>query len=1239
MNEDEENTIDDTINNDAKEKSNSPVKSKIKNDAKNKAKNAGKKTIKKIGSVMLKPVGATAFSTFSAVIIVIFMLVGIISFITTMPGIVQEKITSFVSEVGKKVEHWWSGDNPFLNDTDSEEMKKAKIDLLNYLADMNLDPVGLGFVTNVTTTSTSTNDSENTEENTEENSDENNDYKIADTSNGYKITDYYDPPIPAELVELDGDSGDLLYKYIVTNERIYLPDNDGIKGILGFADSKFSGMLSFDKKDITSWTKVDVNREEKTMEIVAKNLVGFSNQEQTFKYNLESWVGRYGMPIEFLLALHIGTMSADIADELISNENLQTKVRIAFDGAEYEANYKIKLADDDGNEVPIELKSDKDDEIADRLKEAFYIEMTNENEYEIKYNGDLTKDEITINALRKFITEYKLEDHLTVVFVNNIYPALKNIGENQFVKITKKKIEELFPNASAEVKQDMEAVEGVFDRLINTRNDVLNKIMKELSNNIYGENFELTVDEINEIYDLLLDSTPESVKYNNPRIKYVIHHWFKDLDFSSSYVNSTDTKTFEQETSSGNFKMDVTLTNGEYKTQREQPYVIKGDKVTLDGEEIIDADYSGTEFGKGYEASKKIFTQGYYYVYDGTAETTLGIYCNKILEKVPPTGNGFLEVRVVNGRIKFMKYIDSLEPGAQKIDSGTSACEIYSLADTHLGSDENVVVKNYALKINEKMSYKSVAEYSYEETTKSVEQINGVLDAMGIVNLRQPISFDNVIKKTINKDGEEETTTKSGDAAALTAFTILEGMHTESAEAIYRDLKEFLIELGYYTKAEFDYLDTNVLTWFIPDYIPSDPEHWQHTKEEDVLYYGAMLYPQEKKSDEETNGETNEETNSETDEETDGETDAETTDNTTEGFTEGLDVVAPGNCKILDYTENSITLEFDGTTQPEIGILDGYVMIINGISLAENVTVLDENGLDEIEMSLEDAKYVKDGTEYIVTNNSIIGTTKDTKIQIILKDGNGAYLSNVEDYMAPKSKPGPDLGEIGYFFFVPYEGGSLSNPGIVAGDIRSKGPEVAVGIYQWTTVQNMNNISPLCEWLYNQNPTLCAELRTFINWSAQDIYNDFFYSGDSQLKKAFATVQERDCDALLQLEMQYGMEEKVNITNEKGLGWIMDRNSVTAGTLFSLINWAPNAGWEDIINENMTDEEIIIALMKHACTRNSTAGSLNARWNSQAKLAIDIINGEFTDIEDFARNPGNYPQYANHANDGYLDSK
>ena len=184
----------------------------------------------------------------------------------------------------------------------------------------------------------------------------------------------------------------------------------------------------------------------------------------------------------------------------------------------------------------------------------------------------------------------------------------------------------------------------------------------------------------------------------------------------------------------------------------------------------------------------------------------------------------------------------------------------------------------------------------------------------------------------------------------------------------------------------------------------------------------------------------------------------------------------------------------------------------------------------------------------------------------------------------------------------------------------------------------------LLVWLYQQDRTLCAELGGFQSWTTGQITSNY-----SQIQQAFSSINNRDTDKFLSLQMQYALEEKKKIISGQGLDWILDsdRNGVVAGTLMSLINWRPYWPYNEVINDNMSDEEIVKTLMAYAyhrspgeTTDSSILSSWIGRWESQAKLAVDIINGRFVDVESFVKNgaSGEESSYGGGKNKGYLDS-
>ena len=1415
--------IDDTMNDELNKNNRQPdgwAKRKLKGKAKKHARNAAKKAKDKMATTLFKPVGMGIFSSVISIAVIIFMLIGIVSFIITMPGLVKEGIMAKVAEAIDWVNTSLFGSDYFLEKLASDQDKTAQKAVLKYLDDMGIDPVGFGFAPFYRRTKKT--NKETGEETDEVDYDTEIMPKYYDSDGFFGAKKYQDQLKEKTITE------DLIFKYIVSNERTYLiHDNAKIPNIFksikeifsddnyyltGMIRAKISGANFLEELNDST---ISVNREEKTMEITSKDWSKLTSNK--FKYNLEGWTGRYGMPLEFLLALHIATMSPDLTEELIENKNFQTEVNVLLEKDEdYNIDYKItykdkelpikrgklgaeqdlgkdfidkyinkqdcsvnipeeeietvkqkmsinslyglitKLRDEFSLGIETEIPAQSTEELKtallgserfgvvrkictskydnsfgavkwptyigtasvnngqynvnypDYLKTDELIDETNNDGRSIRYKNDSdyilnisntsehSNYEGDENVLETSIIHgfgyYITEQHQNELKNKNVQLAMtsalsqldaylygngiENISDVKFTEydisqgqiqglsmygethlyITQKWID--FCNEGIDSKTDDEITKKLLEiqkdiedcfEILDKKTERIQLIVDNIFKAVGYDDIQLNIEDINKIYTLLSEQQ-DTVEFVFPRIKNVIKHWYKDVVFEegtySSYQKTTDEINVDYPMDSEDVKVTAVLTGTKY-NQNVQPYVVKGDIITVDGkmaenpeigDKVTDLDGNDIDYklGDGYRASKKIFTQGRYYTFDGTPDTSKSIYYAKEIEKL---SNGeAAQVLVKGGRIIAFskvtltdKEISDAQNGAWEVkidekrqneDLGDTYEEKNGwkagLKETSVSASTGENVNRYLIYIDKQLKYLSPADYTFEETKESTERINSLLDFMGVVTVRKEISFDN----TVN----------GGDVTSLTAFSILEGMKTEDAQLIYRDLKEFLIELGYYTKAEFEQLSTNVLTWFIPEYIP---ENWQQNKTEDALLYGAILYPQE----------IDDKTGKETDEGTD-----EKTDKTAEmGFTEDLEIVAPGNCRIIECKDNSITLEFDGTSQPEISIVDGYTMIISGgikVSNSDVITVLNEDATAEVEMTIQEAIEGKN----IVRVGTKIAFTGTEKIQVILKNNLGGYLPNVQDYMAPNKMNNGNIEQSNwhYFYYIPYESGGVANPNNGPGSAvtytTKDGQEWAVGICQWTIKGKMDNIKPLLVWLYQQDRTLCAELGGFQSWTTGQITSNY-----SQIQQAFSSINNRDTEKFLSLQMQYALEEKKNTISRQGLDWVFDsnRNGVVAGTLMSLINWRPSWPYNQVINDNMSDEEIVKTLMAYAyyrspkeTTDSSILASWLGRWESQAKFAVDVINGKFVDVENFVKNgaSGEAASYGGGKNKGYLDS-
>ena len=346
---------------------------------------------------------------------------------------------------------------------------------------------------------------------------------------------------------------------------------------------------------------------------------------------------------------------------------------------------------------------------------------------------------------------------------------------------------------------------------------IAEQLKEELANQLG-----LTVEQVNLIYEEFLVKNPE-IKTFVPQIKSVVKHWYKDLVFQ--YKNTAKGTIFESpypgECAPGyNLYYQFETLDENYPVQDGEPYVIKGDVVTQNGKEVNNSEISvdgetaeileDYTLGTGYKVARKLFTQGYYYQYDGTKETAEEIANAKRIEYYPKGTT--LKVTVKNNKLKLV--VASTEHPA--------GYETHRYADEHnVDVEKEKAVNTYDIYyISAPGPYISPAYGHPDLTTESINDINNLLEKLGT-------------------DLRRKKVTMSNNTTSLNALAMLEGMHSLDSDYIYREFKEFLIELGYYSRAEIESVETNVLDWFLPGYTP---DQWPPVKsDEEITEYGTTL--------------------------------------------------------------------------------------------------------------------------------------------------------------------------------------------------------------------------------------------------------------------------------------------------------------------------------------------------------------------------------------------------------------
>lgn len=327
----------------------------------------------------------------------------------------------------------------------------------------------------------------------------------------------------------------------------------------------------------------------------------------------------------------------------------------------------------------------------------------------------------------------------------------------------------------------------------NTKTDMFKQTCDSIFGNRMNEIWDKygiqTFEELKTLYEAFKD-LPDQVETYKPYIESVTNHWYKDLYFenqsdgSSSYVQDTRiiTRTGDFEPSEDTSYHDAIEDLRSAENVTIQYEMTTSDDIRQNKQPEIKKDEEWHYMVKNW------ILYGYYFIYDGTDAT------------------------------------------ARKIEQAAYILSEEGLKSTRRYTDEEVEELKYdptnplLIKMEGDSDQKnlSVSAEKAKQIEDKAARLNEILKESGSEVRLQHIVFD---KKN----------------SLQNAFPILENMHTEDAEYIYRDLKEFLMELGYFTRADFESIETDVFDWIIPTYKVYKDE-WPSVKyEKDSMQYGTFV--------------------------------------------------------------------------------------------------------------------------------------------------------------------------------------------------------------------------------------------------------------------------------------------------------------------------------------------------------------------------------------------------------------
>ena len=293
---------------------------KASNEMKKKVtKEASKKVAEGVAKKSLFAAAAPILFWVAVVVIIIIITVGIATFLMTMPGMLMDSIHDAAkSWVDKFISYLGVDETTLIREEDINP-------ILDSLENMGYDIKGYGFLTDyahgndLSTSSSSYLDTDTGvvrySEDTDEHSADSIKKAYSDFMFAYLVSDNYMYTI--KNFNLDTQGGNHWYDKVFAVGLGYYARLADLFTNGYFSERWGNGMIAiyhengFGVKGLfyrnTLANNIKLDPEQKVMTIKK----GFFGKE--VKYNLDGWTGRYGIPLEFLVSVHMGTMMPDLA--------------------------------------------------------------------------------------------------------------------------------------------------------------------------------------------------------------------------------------------------------------------------------------------------------------------------------------------------------------------------------------------------------------------------------------------------------------------------------------------------------------------------------------------------------------------------------------------------------------------------------------------------------------------------------------------------------------------------------------------------------------------------------------------------------------------------------------------------------------------------------------------------------------------------------------------------------------
>ena len=311
------------------------------------------------------------------IVIIIIVVIGLIAFFLLLPGMILEKLKAIGQSIVDAIESAFVGaEDAYVND-------KEVLNVLNYLESMGYDLKGYGFLSV--------------------------DFNCTNQTRDHRPDDEYDEKQGVfrnkNSGEITAALSDIVRTYLISDNYIYTMKNENhnFKKAFSSFNNFFSGnwgtgLISVNYENGIGKTggsyagdwdwvnDISVSASDKTMRIRR----GLFGSGFSYVYQMDGWAGRYGMPLEFLLSVHLATMMPDLTYDLATtftsqgdNDDNATDLQILLHEPD-SAGMRARYVSEDGKPITY-------DDICNLVDDGDYFRVFTPGYLQSKYVRELFK--------------------------------------------------------------------------------------------------------------------------------------------------------------------------------------------------------------------------------------------------------------------------------------------------------------------------------------------------------------------------------------------------------------------------------------------------------------------------------------------------------------------------------------------------------------------------------------------------------------------------------------------------------------------------------------------------------------------------------------------------------------------------------------------------------------------------------------------------------------------------------